>query len=163
MAKSEHLQKSTIITIVIISALFASVPLLVYQTQNPPKEKALAATLALTQFPGLDWSIPTKEKVSVLLEEKTEKEHLTLATGEKSQAISTTNISVEVFKYYNEQLLKKGFNRIKLVGNPNQENYWVADYQSGTQYAEIEYYPTPYKTDRFTVVLFFGVLPEETD
>lgn len=158
--KKEHLKRGTMIGVIILSFLLGTLPLLVHEVQNPTTPQAEAATLALKQFPGLAWTKPNQEQVSVLLNEKTDKESLTLATGQKSSAISTTDVSKEVFAYFQTQLLDKGFAKVRVVNDPKKDKYWVADYRKDLEYAEIEYYPTPYKTNSFTVVLFFGVLPK---
>ena len=159
--KPKHLKKGTMIGIIILSFLLGTLPLLVYEAQNPPAKQVQAALLSLKQFPGLDWAKPNYEQVSVLLDEKTEKERLVLAVGQKSIAISTTPISREIFAFYDKEFKLKGFSQETLVGEPIRDKFWVAHYHKGQQYAELEYYPTPYKTDSFTIILFFGVLPKD--
>ena len=146
---------------VVVSAILGTIPLFVYEAQKPaPNSEVEAATVVLKQFPGLEWAKPNQEKVSVLLKEGTSEESLVLATGQKSSAISTTNISTEIAAYYAEQFTKKGFAQIKSYGDPETDKYWVKRYRKDRQYSEVQYYPTPYETDSFTTVLFFGILPE---
>lgn len=158
---SQHLTRGSVLTLVVVSALFGAVPLFVYEAQELPNSQTGSATLVLKQFPGLEWSKPSPEQVSVVLGEKTEKERLVLATGQKSSAISTTPISKETFAFYDKEFKSKGFFQEELVGDPTSDIYWVAHYHKDQQYTEIEYYPTPYKTNSFTIVLFFGVLPKD--
>lgn len=160
--KPKHLKRGSMIGIIVLSFLLGTLPVLVHEVQNPPTNQVQAATLALKQFPGLDWTTPSQENVSVLLGEKTDKERLVLATGQKSSAISTTDISVDIYNFYDKDIKLKGFSRDSLVRDPENSKYWVAHYHKGQEYAEVEYYPTPYKTDSFTIVLFFGVLPKGT-
>lgn len=156
-----QLTRGQMLAIVVLSALLGTIPLFVYEAQKPaPNLEVDAATVVLKQFPGLEWSRPNQEKVSALLNEGTNEESLVLATGEKSLAVSSTNISTEVAAYYEEQFTKKGFIKIKSYGNPQGDRYWVNRYRKDRQYAEVQYYPTPYETSSFTTVLFFGVLPE---
>ena len=157
----QHLTKGQTLTIVILSGLLGTIPLFVYEAQKPtPRSQVEAATMVLKQFPGLEWSKPSQENVSVLLNETTKDESLVLATGQKSSAISTTNISIEIAGYYEEQITKKGFVQIKSYGDPETDKYWVKRYRKDRQYSEVQYYPTPYETKSFTVVLFYGVVPE---
>ncbi len=159
--KLRNFNKRTLLGIIILGILLGTLPLLVHEVQEPISQQTQAATLVLKQFPGLEWTKPNQEKVSVLLDEGTENEGLVLAIGQKSSAISTTPISEEVFNFYDKEFKLKDFPKVTLVGNPKSDNYWVAHYHKGQQYAEIEYYPTPYKTGSFTVVLFFGILRED--
>ena len=157
----DHLTKRQTLTIVVVSAILGTIPLFVYEAQQPVTDSEVeAATVVLKQFPGLEWLKPSQEKVSVLLNEGTGEESLVLATGQKSSAISTTNISPEIAAYYEEQFTKKGFEQIKSYGDPKTDKYWVKRYRKDRQYSEVQYYPTPYETNSFTTVLFFGILPE---
>ncbi len=159
------LSKSLVISLIVLGVLLGTIPVFVREAKeaDPNSEVEASATLRLKQYPGLDWSNPNKEKVSVLSNEGTEQEVLSLAIGEKSVAVTTDHIPTEIAKFYEAQFKSRGLTQTKSYGDPSKDDYWVKIFQKESQYAEIEYYPTPYKNDSFTIVLFFGMLDKEED
>lgn len=145
----------------LVGVMLGSTPLLVYRSANPENPQIEASTIELKQFPGLVWSTPSKETVSVLLKSSGDEQELGLAEGEKSSAVSEVSNGSEIAAFYRKQFLDKGFTETKAIGDPNTEKYWVNIYRQNSQYAEVEYYPTPYQQDSYTIVVFYGLLKEE--
>jgi len=115
-----------------------------------------ASDFTLVPYPGISWSQPKPYTVSFLRESETPDETISYSLGQMVTAESEKNISQEVYFFYNQLLISKEYSLLQVIGDPRKDVTWVATYESDNNICQIQYYPTPYKPNHFTVLLFFG-------
>jgi hypothetical protein len=136
--------------------LLTALPVSIWQISKVANVGAEASSFTLIPYPGLSWSEPKQYTVSFLRNPQSSEETIVSSTGAMVTAISDKNISSESYFFYNQLLTSKGYSLLKITGDPNADTTWAATYESEGNICQIQYYPTPYSKDTFTLLLFFG-------
>lgn len=109
---------------------------------------------SIPQFPDLVWSTPKSHSIDTVLYPNTENEMLVAVDGNSIETETQTELATYVF--YDEFIRSQGYAQIDTNGKPYMDRNWTVSYMKGSSYFEIQYYPTPYKTDSNTLLLFSG-------
>lgn len=107
---------------------------------------------------SLSWDEPKESSVYALLYPGSEKEEILFTPGVTRTSPIEKQNSQSYFNFYNDELTNRGFFPITKTGSPENDKYWVASYQKGVFYIEIQYYPTPYAENSYTASVFSGIL-----
>lgn len=145
------------IAIIALSVLMGILPVIPWEVAKNQNQAAEASYLTIEPYPLLDWSKPEPAIFVIVLNEGTKKEEIISSEGEQSLAESSSDISSQIFSFYDASLKQKGFIQKKVTNDPKKDKYWVVSYTKGSHYFEVQYYPTPYEKNTFTILVFFGV------
>lgn len=145
--------------IVALLLIMSALPVSILQIGKVTGYKASASHVTLVPYPGLSWDTPHEYTTTYLQEEGTPEEELKYTKGEVVTSVTRQNLSKEIYSFYETLLTSKGFSEVQRTGNPglgDEKSYWTITYQNDYDVCQIQYYPTPYSQDSYTVQLFFG-------
>lgn len=159
MQKKTHPKKEKInvslFLLIAIGVILGLVALFFYTKDQLPKEP-----YQVPHYEKLSWEPETAGSVYALLAPDTADEEIKYTEGKETTAEDTQKDPEALYTYYDEKLIQDGFEKINLVGNPKENNYWVSSYKKNHYYVEVQYYVTPDNKDTRTSMLFTGILPD---
>lgn len=112
---------------------------------------------------SLSWDNPTESSVYALINPDTDEEDVIFTPGTTRTAVIENSKADSFFDYYKNALIKEGFTQVSDTSSPQTDRYRVISYQKGRQWVELQFYPTPYHEDTFTISVFSGVLDTDPD
>lgn len=136
--------------------LVAAIPIGVTLVRRASTFQAQGSDFSLVPYPNVTWSETKPYTISVLINPQTPDETIVISQGQAVAGQTEANVSNEVYFFYDKLLTSKNFTQIKVTGDPTSDNTWVATYQLGENVCEIQYYPTPYASGTYTILVFLG-------
>jgi hypothetical protein len=135
-------------------AASTAIIIIVFAFFNSPLRTKPIKLTSLPQFPELVWSKPQKHSIDTVLYPNTESETLIAVDGES--IVTETETQIATYIFYDEFIRSQGYKQIDTNGKPYQDSTWTASYIKNKNYFEIQHYPTPYKSESHTLLLFSG-------
>lgn len=154
----QHQVRQYIFPIIGLMLILSALPFSVWQITKKKVLTTEASSFQLVPYPGILWSPPKNYTVSFVKNAQTQSEEIFYSNGQSVTAETNKNISNEVYFFYKQLLISKGYSEIRISGNPQTDTNWVATYESDNNICQLQYYPTPYEKEKYTVLLFFGNL-----
>ena len=165
-------RKSLVLSLIGLAVILGTVSLIIDEvrkgesTSESPEVAAIRTSglnLGSIAYPGISWSKPSPYKVAVLLNAGTDSQTLATADGVKISGATLNNVSDNLFIYYDKVLTNLGYAKIKVLGEPSQQSFWVSQYLKGREFIEIQHTPVfakrGTKPAKYFVLIFYGTYP----